>query len=128
MAKINLTEILMSTGGAVAGGVAGGMLKKLPVSSVVSNGAGVLVGAVLPMLAPKSALIKSVAAGVAAVAGRNLVAGFVPAIGEEEEYVGDDFDSSVGDDFDSSVGAVYYENPDVMDTNVSGIGEEDYDD
>ena len=89
MAKINFTEILINTGGAVAGGVAGGMLKKLPVSGVVANGAGVLVGAILPVIAPKNALIKSVATGIAAVAGRNLVSSFVPAIG-------DDFDSSVG--------------------------------
>jgi len=120
MAKINFTEILVNTGGAVAGGVAGGMLKKLPVSGVVANGAGVLVGAILPVIAPKNALIKSVATGIAAVAGRNLVSSFVPAIG-------DDFDSSVGIT-DDALGDVYYEEPETMEADVTGVPDGDLDD
>ena len=118
--KINFTEILMNTGGAVAGGVAGGMLKKLPVSGVVSNGAGVLIGAILPVLVPKNDLIKSVATGIAAVAGRNLISTYVPAIG-------DDFDSSVGIT-DDALGEAYYEDPETMEADVTGVPEGDLDD
>lgn len=117
MAKINFKEILLNTGGSVAGGIAGGMLKKLPFSPVVTNGVGILAGAVLPIVAPKSALVKAVSAGLCAVAGRNLVANYVPAIGDDDMAVGDE---------DDALGDVYYENPESFEAPAQVA--EDFDD
>jgi hypothetical protein len=114
MKKIDFAAILTNTGAAVAGGVAGGMLKKITaVNEVVTSGAGILLGAALPIIAPKSEMLKSFGAGLAASAGRSLVTHFVPSIGDAEMNDGavgaeEMNDGAVGLS-DDAVSAVYAE-------------------
>lgn len=81
MKKINFNEILMNTAGGIAGGVvAGTLVSKLNINTTVKCGLGILTGAVLPVLAPKSNFLKAMGLGMSSVSGQKLAANFVPAI------------------------------------------------
>ena len=71
---LDITEILASTAGAVAGGVGASCLKKLPIDSKISNGIAIVAGAMLPVLFPGNSLIQAVGTGMAAVGGQKLLA------------------------------------------------------
>ena len=71
---LDITEILASTAGAVAGGVTASCLKKLPIDSKISNAIAIVAGAMLPVLFPGNSLIQAVGTGMAAVGGQKLLA------------------------------------------------------
>ncbi len=78
--KANVTGTITNTGAAVVGGIVAGFANKLPLNAKIANGIALVTGAVLPMLAPKSNFVRTMGAGVSAVAGQRLVAAFVPSI------------------------------------------------
>lgn len=74
---IDFNSILMSTGGAVIGGCGGAVIKNTlgkSLNSKLTEGLTIAVGALLPVIAGDSDLIKSIGAGLAAVGGQKLLA------------------------------------------------------
>lgn len=106
--KFDVSALLMNTGGTVVGGVAAGFVSsKVNINPLIKNGGVLALGALLPVLAPKSDLAKAVGAGMVAVAGQKLVGQYVPAIaGVDDSAVGEVFDASmdasVGDEFEDA--------------------------
>ena len=105
MKKINFNEILMNTAGGVVGGVvAGTLVSRLNINTTVKCGLGILAGAIIPVLAPKSNFVKALGLGMSSVSGQKLAANYVPAI---------------AGGIDDNAVAVY-----LNDNSVTGVGEE----